>query len=133
MNYYDDNEYDSDLEYYEYKDKLSPELINEFQTDKKLSIINFYKNILYLESEFIGIRNISSVDILYIIETTTKVAKLHKKDYSLTKDQLRIFNNMYYDLYGYTNSIFVYNQITKKIFNKIYVPAKRFTGLEIKY
>ena len=101
MNYYDDDEYDSDLEYYEFNDKLSPELINEFQTDKKLSIINFYKNILYLEPEFIGIRNISSVDILYIIETT-KVAKLHKKDYLLTNDQVNIFNNMYIFIPIYT-------------------------------
>lgn len=116
---YDENDYDTDDEdYYEF----SPEILRENEEDRKISIINFYKEKLYHEPEFIGIKNICSAKILHIIETTTYINyKLNNKYYKLNEDQIKIFDNMYLDLFNEIDNIYIYDLITNKIFNKIYI------------
>jgi len=115
----DDNDYDScnDDDYIE----LNPDILKEIEHDIKINIIQFYKELLYNEPEFIGIYNISSFEILYIIETTHCVGKLYKKDHDLTDDQIKIYDNMYIDLFKNKSTIDIYNTVTNKIFDKIYV------------
>ena len=66
MYYFDENDYDSDenIEYNEY----TPDIIEEFKYDKKIEIVNFYKEKFSREPEFIGIKNISSGKILSFIK-----------------------------------------------------------------
>jgi len=117
MIYLQDNDYDTDDEYTKC---YTHENINDYEYNEKISIINYYKNLLSYEPEFIGIKNISSGLILKIIEITRNPLRLNKKDYKLNNDQYNIFNKMYNDLEleGYS---YIYNTVTKKIFNKIYI------------
>ena len=117
----DDNDYDTDDENSKY---TILEKFNDNNYFEKISIINYYKNLLSYEPEFIGIKNISSGEILKIIETyyrpRTINNKQYKKMYKLNLDQNYIFNNLYIDL-EINGNIDIYNVVTNRIFNKIYV------------
>ena len=116
--YFDENEYDSDEdnEYIEF----SLDIIAEFKYDKKIEIVSYYKEKLSKEPEFIGIKNICSGKILSFIEDTTKPEKLTKKDYKLNFEQYLIFIDMYSEL-NLIGNYHIFNLVTKKIFNIIYV------------
>ena len=118
MNYFDENDYDSseDNEYIEF----SAYIIAEFNYDKKIEIVSFYKEKLSKESEFIGIKNICAGKILCLIENVIKPEKLTKKDYKLNHEQYLIFVDMYSEL-NLTGNYHIFNTVTKKIFEKIYV------------
>jgi hypothetical protein len=116
--YLEENEYDSDEEN-EYTD-LNGDIITELIYDKKLNIVNFYKEKLSYEPEFIGIKNISSYMILFIIENTNKYKKLSKKDFKLNFEQYILFTNLYSEL-NLIGNFDIFNLVTKKIFSKIYV------------
>lgn len=116
--YFEENDYDSNEEN-EYTE-LSADIIYESNYDKKIEIVNFYKDKLYQEPEFIGIKNISSCKLLNLIENTTKYVNLNKKDYKLNYEQYTIFNDMYSEL-NLIGSYDIFNLVTKKIFFKIYV------------
>lgn len=116
--YIDENDYDSD-ENNDYID-FSADIIAEFNNDKKIEIINFYKDKLQKEPEFIGIKNISSGKFLSFIEDTKKHEKLTKNYYKLNYEQYVIFVNMYSEL-NLTGNNDIFNMVTNKIFNKIYV------------
>jgi len=118
MNYFEENDYDSseDNEYNEF----TADIIAEFNYDKKIEIVSFYKEKLSKEPEFIGIKNICSGKIILFIEDTTKLEKLTKKDYKLNYEQYSIFINMYSEL-NLTGNYHIFNLVTKKIFSKIYV------------
>lgn len=114
--YNEDNDYDTedDNEYNE----LSVDIICELNYDKKIEIINFYKEKLLKEPEFIGIKNICSGKILNFIEN--KNNKLIKKDYKVNSEQYLIFLNMYSEL-NYECNYNIINSLVSKIFNYIYV------------
>ena len=116
--YFDENDYESDddNEYNEF----SADIIAEFKYDKKIKIVSFYKDKLSKEPEFIGIKNICGGKILSLIESITKSEKLTKKDYKLNSEQYLIFVNMYSEL-DLTGNYDIFNTVTKKIFNEIYV------------
>lgn len=116
--YFEENEYDSDEEN-EYNE-FSPDIIAEFKYDKKIKIVSFYKEKLNKEPEFIGIKNICSGKILFFIEETTTPDKLTKKDYKINFEQYLIFIDMYSEL-NLTGNDEIFNSITKKIFNNIYI------------
>lgn len=120
MQFNDEYDYDSGNDYDEFYE-LSPEIQKEIENDRRFNRVMFYKEKLYHEPEFIGINNISSALILHIIETTDIACKLNTKDHRLTNDQICIFDNMYIELFGNKSNINIYNTITKKIFEKIYV------------
>jgi len=117
----DDNDYDTDDENSKY---TILEKFNDNEYNEKISIINYYKDLLSYEPEFIGIKNISSGEILKIIETYRRTERInykqYKKMYKLNIDQNYIFNNLYTDL-EIDGNIDIYNIVTNKIFNKIYV------------
>jgi hypothetical protein len=127
MNTFYENDYDTDENENGILNDYTPEIIAEFEEDNKLSIINFYKEKLSKEPEFIGIKNISCGKILNIIENI-HLEKLNKNDYELNEIQYNIFNDMYLELSSFSNikktmvnNVNFYNLITKQIFNIIYV------------
>ena len=61
-----ENDYDSDIEQNEYRE-LTNDIAYEERYDKKMLIINHYRDLLYYEPEFIGIKNISCHKILRIM------------------------------------------------------------------
>ena len=116
--YFDENDYNSseDNEYNEF----TANIIAEFNYDKKIEIVSHYKEILSKEPEFIGIKNICSGKILSFIEDTIKSEKVTKKIYKLNFEQYLIFINMYSEL-NLLGNYHIFNLVTKKIFDKIYV------------
>ena len=67
MNSYLENDYDSDdIDSNLYKE-YTPDILAEFEEDKKITVVQFYKEKLSKEPEFIGIKNISCGKILNII------------------------------------------------------------------
>ena len=119
----DDNDYDYDSDYEKNKYNFL-EKLNDYEYLEKITIINYYKNLLSYEPEFISIKNICSGQILKLIETYRRALKFNNKQYKniykLNIDQYNIFNNLYYDL-ELEGNIDIYNTITYKIFNKIYI------------
>ena len=117
----DDNDYDTDDENSKY---TVLEKLNDNEYHEKISIIDYYKDLLSREPEFIGIKNISSGEILKIIETYRRSKrfnyKQYKKMYKLNIEQYYIFNNLYTDL-EIEGNIDIYNIVTNRIFNKIYI------------
>ena len=114
----DDDDYDYDDDDYS---EITCDILKEYENDRMNSIIMFYKDKLYFEPEFIGIKNISSSYILYLIETTILPCKLYTKDHKLTIKQIKIYDNMYEDLFYSKSDINIYNSVNKKIFDKIYI------------
>ena len=127
MNPYLENDYDSDdIDSILYKE-YTPDILAEFEEDKKIEVIQFYKEKLSKEPEFTGINNISCGKILNIIENTNKNYKIYKHGYKLNEDQYYIFNDMYSELNNILNNkkkliqdFNIYNIVTNKIFKIIY-------------
>lgn len=93
------------------------EIENEYC--RKIDILLNFKNDISMEPEFIGIKNINCQIILDIIENTFYKNKIHK--YILTKDQMRYFKKLYFDLkIDYINEDII-QTVVNKIFNKIYI------------
>ena len=120
--YYPDeeNDYDSDNDD---NFELNSEYFNIIKFDNDIEIINSYKQVLLKEPEFIGIKNICSAEILYIIQSTITGPKekllKNKKVYYLSEEQEDIFINMYHKLnIKYNENIL--NSVCNKILNKIY-------------
>ena len=115
---FDENDYESDEDNHLYIE-FSADIVAEFKYDKKIEIINYYKEKLSKEPEFIGIKNICSGKILSCIECS-KLEKIKKNDYKLNFEQYSIFIDMYSEL-NLKGNYDIYNSVTKKIFKKIYV------------
>ena len=120
----DENDYDTEEEKENYIEYTS-DIIAEIQYDNRINIIKFYKELLLKSPEFIGINNISSGEILNIIECVynnynNEVSYLLRKDYRINEEQLNIFDNMFKDLRLKQNEN-IYNIVTKRLFNRMYV------------
>ena len=128
MNPYLENDYDSDdIDSILYKE-YTPDILAEFEEDKKIEVIQFYKEKLSKEPEFTGINNISCGKILNIIENTNKNYKIYKHGYKLNEDQYYIFNDMYSELNNILNNkkkliqdLNIYNIVTNIIFDLVYI------------
>lgn len=137
--YYEENDYESEDDNNVLNDYTN-EIVQESNNDKKISIIMFYRDLLSKEPEFIGIKNISGAKMLEIIQSinlnTVNKYKLTKKSHILTKDQITIFNNLYFSLkINFISKIKknnknkelndiklkIYNVVTNIIFSEIYV------------
>ena len=116
--FYEEIDYESD-EDYDYNE-FTEDIISEFDYDKKIQIISFYKEKLMKEPEFIGIKNICAGEILVYIQKLTKPMNITKKDYKLNLEQYNLFVNMYSEL-NLIGNYDIFNSVTKKIFKKIYV------------
>ena len=94
----------------------------------KIKQIENFKNLIYLEPEFVGIYNISSQEILNLIEATfNKYPISYKYNYNPTIEQFQYFLNIYNIIvktYNFKNyqicSQNIYNLINI-IYNKLYV------------
>ena len=81
--YNEENEYDSENDHDQYAE-LTSDILKEIQYDKKIDIINFYKELLSKEPEFIGIKNICSGKILDLLDNINNLnVSLNKYDYQL--------------------------------------------------
>jgi len=128
MNPYLENDYDSEeIDSNLYKE-YTPDILAEFEEDKKIEVVQFYKEKLSKEPEFIGIKNISCGKILNIIENNNKNHKNHKYCYKLNENQYYIFNDMYSELNNILNNkkkliqdLNIYNIVTNKIFDLVYI------------
>lgn len=128
MNPYLENDYDSDDTDSNLYKEYTTDILAEFEEDKKIEVIQFYKEKLSKEPEFIGINNICSGQILNIIENINKNHKNYKHCYKLNEGQYYIFNDMYSELNNILNNkkkliqdLNIYNIVTNKIFDLVYV------------
>jgi hypothetical protein len=116
--FFDENDYESDddCDYNEF----TKDIISEFNYDKKIQIVSFYKEKLMKEPEFIGVKNICAGEILFYIQNINNPIKITKKDHKLNFEQYNLFINMYSEL-NIIGNYDIFNSVTKKIFEKIYV------------
>jgi hypothetical protein len=117
MNFYNENNYSSSDD--DEENEELTEIQNEKEYDKKIKIIQEFKDFIILEPEFIGIKNISSYKILNIIENT--YYPFYNIKNNINNEQLRYFKRLYDDLLitDYNNEI-IYSVIYE-IFKNIYV------------
>ena len=115
------NDYNSDDEC-DVSGELTGDIIEELNYDKDIKIVDFFKDKLVKEPEFIGLKNICSGKILDIIKNVTfnPNEKIHKNDYIIDLEQRNIFNDMYLELNLQPNNN-IFNLVTKKIFKIIYL------------
>jgi len=120
------NENDDYSDEYDEYDDIPESLIQERLFEKQMNIIFFYKELLMKESEFIGIKNISTFKILDIIQNTTTYSlnvlndRLFNKNI-LTCDQIEIFKNMYSELNIEDSSDKIFNIVADNICNRVYI------------
>ena len=120
MYYSDENEYYSD-DSNELED-IPDDILYEREIDKKIKIVNEFKNSIYYETEFVGIKNLSVVDLLCIIEKYKNCEFSNVKiKLNLSKEQIILFDKLYLNLFDELKEIEYYEIITNKIFRKIYV------------
>ena len=120
--YNEENDYDSCGDC-ELSNEFTVDVINEMENDKKIGIIDHYKNLLMSEPEFIGIKNVCSGKILNVIYDNyynVNNYSLNKKCYKINSEQCKIFDNMYSEL-NLVNNYDIYNIVVKKLFDLIYV------------
>lgn len=118
-----DNDYDNDNDN-EYND-YTEDILAEIKLDNKINIIDYYKNILLKDPDFIGLKNLSLIKFLNIIECTNsnykKKSRLEKRNqHKITEEQFNIFYNIFIDLDINYNDNKLRNVIDS-IFNIIYV------------
>lgn len=99
--------------------ELPYDIIKELEYDKKINIVNFYKQLLEKEPEFYGLNNINSGKFLNVLENT-KIFKMDKNDYKINYEQYLIYNKLYNDL-KLDGNYDLYNSITKNIYKLIYI------------
>lgn len=131
MNPYLENDYDSDDNDSNLYKEYTADILAEFEEDKKIAVVQFYKEKLSKEPEFIGIKNISCGKILNIIENTNNLSardlKLYK-NINLSVEQYYIFNDMYSELNNVLNNKKnliqhenIYYIVINKIFDLVYI------------
>jgi hypothetical protein len=108
------DQYDSDEDYAQFDD----ETIFQFEEDRKLDIIKKFKDYIQFEPEFYSILSICSYEILQFIE---QVSQSNNKEIIITEHQEELFDDLYMALYFKHGNVYIYNEIAKKIFNRIYV------------
>lgn len=108
--------------YEEYNDcderaEFDQETLDFLEEERKLNVISNFKEFISKEPEFYGINNISSLEILNIINTTT--SNNNKRDYP--EWQIKFIDDMINEvLYINFNENFIKN-VYSNIYNKIYI------------
>ena len=123
--YFEENDYGYDEIEFNEKGEYTEDILSEFELDDKIEILNYYKNILIYDPDFIGFKNLSSMQFLNIIENTNNSYKpksrLEKrKEHKITNEQYNIFSDIFMELNIEYDSNKLQN-IIDKIFNLIYV------------
>lgn len=108
-------DYDSDCSdtYAEFSD----EIVAELKQNSQLVSISLFKECISKEPEFIGINNISSCDLLYILLNPKKTnAKI-----KISKYQLELFQDICNEIFDKIYPDEYYNRVSEQIFSRIYV------------
>ena len=112
-NYHDEHcEYESDAEEIDDPDGEYDEL----KENRQLHYIGLFKIDLRKSPVFIGLDNISAFDILCLIKTREESLSM-----SLEYDEMIIFDDIYYTLFGTTGTRKQYEHVSNCIKEKIYV------------
>ena len=111
-----DFDYETDVEN-EYQEE---ELSTEIEEERKLEIIYNFKNYISKSPSFIGINNISSMEILNLFLLRRNSHNYNYKQI-LYQDDLYFFDILHNDLFGFSNDATYYNIVAQKIMQKIYV------------
>lgn len=109
------NDYDENCE--DNIGEIDENILLELEENRNLRILSRFKEYISKEPEFYGIKNISEYKILEILEN--KNCKTVNLDISL--ETLDIFDDMYKEIYGISNSPIFYKSKISCIFNVIYV------------
>jgi len=109
------NDYDEVDEDYAY---VSDDILHEIEEDRKLNIINKFKDHIQKEPEFYGINGICSYEILHFIE---KFNHCKREKNVLTDYQIKLIDELYIALYSKLGNVYIYNKISNIIFRRVYV------------
>tara|TARA_Y100001958_G_scaffold89189_1_gene60673 strand:+ start:11853 stop:12185 length:333 start_codon:yes stop_codon:yes gene_type:complete len=107
------DEYDSD-----YEAEFDEEIVNELEENRKLSIINKFRNCIIAEPEFCGISNVSD---FFIMENLCNTRSDKKPKVKLTLQQLKLFDDLYMEIYGYVPHEKQCENLANVIYKKMYV------------
>tara|TARA_B100000963_G_scaffold360805_1_gene393218 strand:+ start:3267 stop:3611 length:345 start_codon:yes stop_codon:yes gene_type:complete len=113
--YHNDNDYDSDNSEDNYCE-LSEEILLEIEENRKLNVLYNFKQFIQKEPEFTAIENISSFDILSIINSDKKI-----KDSYMNDEMINFFDDLYIELNGFKGHKDHYVYVCSQIFKKLYV------------
>lgn len=109
------NDYDSDNSE-DYYVELSDEILEELEENRKFNVIYNFKNFIQKEPEFTAIKNVSSFEILTMINSGKKI-----KNSSMNPEIVNFFDDLYFELNGNKGDKDQYGYVCKKIFSKVYV------------
>tara|TARA_B110000008_G_C16720309_1_gene464500 strand:- start:310 stop:669 length:360 start_codon:yes stop_codon:yes gene_type:complete len=102
-------------------DDLSLEILNELENNRKIEIIQGFRELIIKDPCFCGIWAISCYEILeYIKSSNIKILNINN-DIILNEEQIYLFDNLYDDLFNKIENIKIYNDVVYKIFKKIYI------------
>ena len=99
--------------------ELSLEILNELENDRKIEIIQGFKELIIKDPCFCGIWAISCSEILEYINSSN--IKISNNNIILNEEQIYLFDNLYDDLFNKIENIEIYNHVVYKIFKKIYI------------
>jgi len=97
--------------------ELSEEIFAELKQNSQLISISLFKDYISRESEFTGINNISSYEILTIFSTPKKTCATS----NLTDYQLELFQDVCNEIFDKVYPDEYYNRVSEQIFSRIYV------------
>ena len=97
---------------------LDEDILYEIEEDRKLNIINKFKDHIQKEPEFYGIDGICSYEILHYIE---KFEQNKKQKIIITDYQVELFDDLYIALYSERGNIYMYNKISNIILSRVSV------------
>jgi hypothetical protein len=113
---YDMNDYDYSSD--EERSDLDDEILAELEENRKLNVITNFKTFISKEPDFYGINYISGYNLLQILEKNKTKNKL-KTHVSL--EVLDFFDDLYIELFGYSNTTDFYTSKIADIKKCIYI------------
>jgi hypothetical protein len=90
---------------------------DETKEDKELNSVHLFRVNIWKSPLFIGINNISDYELLEFIKT-----KKESEEKKLDDDEILLFDDLYFTLYGMIGTKKQYEYVTGSILKKIYVP-----------
>jgi hypothetical protein len=113
---YSDNDY-SDIEEDDYTEDFPEWFLIEQEFFRKMSVINKFKKYISKQPAFIGIINISDVEIFnYINDKKLRVKRQTLEDYEIT-----LFDDLYKSLFGEKGTLIEYESVFIRVTNRCYV------------
>ena len=92
------------------------EYYDELKENRQLHYVSLFKIDLRKSPTFIGLDNISSYDVLKFIKSKKEINKK-----SLDSDEILLFDDLYFTLFGIIGTKKQYEYVSDQIFLKVYV------------